>query len=65
MVDRNVKFGVSQVLLGAQMPSALIELGFLSNSKEATLLSDKRYQSELVHGIYNGIVSYFDAVKSA
>lgn len=64
-IDRKVRPAVSQVLLGTDMPAVLIEIGFLSNEIEATLLSDKRYQHLLAQGICNGIISYFNAVKSA
>jgi N-acetylmuramoyl-L-alanine amidase len=46
------------VLLGAQMPSILIELGFLTNSTDITLLKKHSYQETLVDGIAKGINSY-------
>jgi len=58
LVDRTVKRSVSQLLLGSQMPSALIELGFLSNNYEAELLNNPDYQKLLAQGIGNGILSY-------
>lgn len=48
------------VLNGAKMPSLLLELGYISNSKEEKLLSDKGYQHDLADRIYRGIVSYID-----
>ena len=56
-IDRKVKHSVSQVLLGAQMPAILIEVGFLSHPQEAKLLKDTQYQSCIAHGICNGILS--------
>jgi N-acetylmuramoyl-L-alanine amidase len=56
--DRKVKNTVSQVLLGTDMPSALIEIGFLSNAYEARLLSTPLYQDTIAQGICKGIVSY-------
>ena len=58
LIDRKVKQSVSQVLLGVEMPAILIELGFLSNTKEAKLLSSHDYQLQLASGIYNGIIAY-------
>jgi N-acetylmuramoyl-L-alanine amidase len=58
VVDRCVKAAAAQVLVGTCMPAALIEIGFLSNSYEATLLSDKRYQKQVAQGICNGIIAY-------
>ena len=57
VVDRKVKFSVAQLLLGAQMPSVLVEVGFLSNHKEAQLLKSSQYQKILAQGIADGILS--------
>jgi N-acetylmuramoyl-L-alanine amidase len=57
-VDRKVRRSVSQVLVGAQMPSMLIELGYLSNPDEAFLLALPAYQKILAHGITAGIEQY-------
>lgn len=56
-VDRKVKFSVTQVLLGAQMPCALIEIGFLSHAQEARLLHTAHYQNTVAQGIFQGIVA--------
>lgn len=65
VVDRKVKNSVSQVLIGSTLPSALIEIGFLSNHDEAQLLRDKSYQQLIAHGIYTGIRSYFERINAA
>ncbi|MCX5922055.1 MAG: N-acetylmuramoyl-L-alanine amidase [Candidatus Dependentiae bacterium] len=65
VVDRKVKYEVSQVLLGTQMPAVLVELGFVSNEHDASLLNDKSYQQRLVQGICQGIASYFNASATA
>lgn len=46
------------VLLGAQMPSILLELGFLTNNTDISLLKKRPYQDTLVDGIAKGINSY-------
>ena len=40
-------------------PGVLLELGFLSNNKERSLLLDKQYQSKIAQAIRNGTVKYF------
>lgn len=57
VVDRQVKYQVTQVLL-CTMPSALIELGFMSHAHEARLLADPEYQGALAQGISQGIALY-------
>jgi N-acetylmuramoyl-L-alanine amidase len=41
-----------------QMPTALIEVGFLSHPEEARLLSDEAYQKKVAAAIYRGILRY-------
>ena len=40
-----------QLLLGAEIPSVLVEVGYLSNPTERAHLLDNRYQKTLAHGI--------------
>lgn len=40
-------------------PSVLIEVGFLSNSKDASMLSDDAFRTKAATGIYDGLASYF------
>lgn len=42
-----------------EIPSVLIECGFLSNEKEAKLLVDEKYQEKIAWSIYVGIQKYF------
>ena len=44
-----------------EIPSVLIECGFLSNEKEAKLLVDEKYQEKLAWSIYVGIQKYFSS----
>ncbi|HQH99638.1 MAG TPA: N-acetylmuramoyl-L-alanine amidase [Deltaproteobacteria bacterium] len=46
------------VLLGAQMPSILLELGFITNSTDTEMLKRRSYQDTLVEGIAKGINNY-------
>lgn len=47
------------VLKSPDIPSLLIETGFLSNSKEERLLDSQYYQSEISRSIKRGICDYF------
>ncbi|HUY37617.1 MAG TPA: N-acetylmuramoyl-L-alanine amidase [Candidatus Binataceae bacterium] len=55
------KMGPFYVLVGAQMPSVLIECGFLSSAIEAQRLASARYQQILADGIADAIVHYLRA----
>lgn len=61
--DRGMRDGSDlRVLKNAQMPATLIEMGYISNEGDATLLRDS---SELfIQGLYNGIVSYFNNLET-
>jgi N-acetylmuramoyl-L-alanine amidase len=51
------------VVKNANMPSVLVELGFVTNEKEAELLNSKDYLNKATEGIYNGLsafVSHFE-----
>ena len=59
IVDKGVREGPFWVLVGAQMPSILIEVGYISHKEESKRISSTIYQKRMAHGIYLGIVSYF------
>ena len=56
--DRGVKQANFYVLRGAFMPAVLIELGFITNYKEAKLLSSASFQDKLVNAITESIKKY-------
>ncbi len=56
--NKGVKQAPFYVLLGAQMPSILIETSFISNPRECKRLNNSRYQDHLCDAIVNGIRSY-------
>lgn len=58
-----VKQGPFYVLVGATMPSILVETSFLSNSQEEERLKDPRYQETIAEGITDGIKGYITSVK--
>jgi len=47
------------VLKSPDIPSLLIETGFISNPKEARDLSTRRYQQKMADAIYQGLVQYY------
>ncbi len=53
-----VKQGPFYVLVGATMPSILVETAFISNEHEAGLLENKEYQETTASGILQGIRNY-------
>jgi N-acetylmuramoyl-L-alanine amidase len=57
-----VKYALFYVLVGAQMPSALVEVSFLSNRQDERLLRDRRYLQEVAEGIARGIKAYLGDV---
>lgn len=42
-----------------EIPTTIVECGFLSNVEEEKKLLDDGYQNRLAWGIYNGIIDYF------
>lgn len=56
--NKGVKQAPFYVLLGAQMPSILIETSFISNPRECKRLKNSRYQDQLSDGIIKGIRKY-------
>lgn len=61
IVDHGVKQALFYVLFGAQMPSVLVEVSFISNPLEEKLLSRDGYRKELAQSISSGITHYMKA----
>ena len=57
--DGGVREGPFWVLIGAQMPAVLVEVGFISHPREARRLVTSKYQKRLALGMANGIDRYF------
>lgn len=58
-VDGGVKEAPFWVLVGAQMPAVLVELGYLTHDTDLARLKDERYRALLAKGIMEGIEAYF------
>lgn len=56
--NRGVKKAGFVVLIGANMPSILVEVGFLTNPKERRLVQNKFYHKMIAEAIYKGIKEY-------
>jgi len=56
--DRGVKKAPFVVLIGAQMPSILVELGFITNPQEERLLADPGHRQRMAEAVYRGIERY-------
>ena len=53
------------VLVGAQMPAALVEVSFISNRREEQRLRDSRYLDSAARGIAKGIAAYASDMRLA
>jgi len=61
--NRGVKKAPFVVLIGAQMPSVLVELGFISNTQEEKLMNSTAYRQELAEALFAGISEYADSLS--
>lgn len=56
--DHGTREAPFYVLMGAKMPSILVEAGYLTNKAEAGRLKNQRYQDLLADGIVQGVLEY-------
>jgi N-acetylmuramoyl-L-alanine amidase len=61
--NRGVKKAPFVVLIGANMPSVLAEIGFVSNAREEALLKKSDYRQKLADSIYRGIARYAEGLS--
>lgn len=47
------------IIKHVEIPTTIVECGFLSNLEEEKQLLNDEYQNKLAWGIYNGIINYF------
>jgi N-acetylmuramoyl-L-alanine amidase len=69
-VDRTARnLGVKQapfmVLVGATMPSALVEVSFLTHRQDAALLRTTNYRQQIAEALAGGILKYQQSLKAA
>ena len=60
VADGGVREGPFWVLVGAQMPSILLEIGYITHKVEGKRIFRKAYQNQLAKGIADGIDAYFE-----
>ena len=58
-----VKQAPFMVLIGATMPSVLVEVSFLTNRNEATLLRSESHRRHLAEALKTGIMNYQRSLK--
>ncbi len=62
--SRGVKKAPFVVLIGANMPSVLAEISFISNPTDETLLKKGEHRHRVVEGLYHGIEKYLQNLNS-
>jgi N-acetylmuramoyl-L-alanine amidase len=61
--DKGVKQAPFYVLIGARMPSILVETAFISNREECRRLVTSAYQNHLADSIVEGLRTYIKAIN--
>jgi len=56
--DRGIKKAPFVVLIGANMPSVLAEISFLTNPRDERLLKRSDYREKIAYALYEGILGY-------
>ncbi|MDR3745288.1 MAG: N-acetylmuramoyl-L-alanine amidase [Acidobacteriaceae bacterium] len=56
--DRGVKKAPFVVLIGANMPSILAEISFVTNPKDAEQLREPEYRERVAESLYKGVAKY-------
>ena len=59
VIDNGVREGPFWVLVGAQMPAVLVEVGYITNPTEAKRMKTRHYQKLIAKGIADGVDSFF------
>jgi len=61
VVDRGVKQTGFRTLLRSEVPSSIVEVGFITNGEEAGRLAKSSYKNLVARGICRGIKGFFDS----
>jgi N-acetylmuramoyl-L-alanine amidase len=56
--DRGIKKAPFVVLIGANMPSVLAEISFLTNPRDERLLKRSDYREKIAYALYEGVLGY-------
>jgi N-acetylmuramoyl-L-alanine amidase len=65
VVNRGVKKAPFVVLIGAEMPSVLAEVSFLTNRQEQQLLKTGVYKDRIADALYAAVIRYRRSLKGA
>lgn len=63
ILDNPHRYAGFAVLKAPDIPSVLIELGYMSNSQESAMLSKPEYRGQIARALVSGIDGYFEAVR--
>ena len=63
MRNRGVKKAPFVVLIGAQMPSILAEIGFITNRQEVALIKTPAYRQKIAESLQTAVVQYQRSLK--
>ncbi len=63
--DRGVKKAPFVVLIGANMPSILAEISFVTNEKDAAQLREPEYRQRVAESLYKGVAKYTSGLSGA
>jgi N-acetylmuramoyl-L-alanine amidase len=61
--DLGIKKAPFVVLIGAQMPSVLSEIGFISNPREESLMKRADHRQQIAEALYKGLARYSDSLS--
>jgi N-acetylmuramoyl-L-alanine amidase len=62
---QTIKQAPFHVISNVNMPSSLIEMGYLSHDREAKLLADKSYQNKIANSLYRALIKYKEIVDKS
>jgi len=58
LVSRGRKANDWFVVRNSRMPAVLVELGFISNQRDAALMTGNEGLQKMISSLYNGIVNF-------
>ena len=61
--DRGIKKAPFVVLIGAQMPAVLVEIGFITNSQEEVMMRRGDHRQRIADALYRGLSSYANGLS--
>jgi len=63
--DRGVKKAPFVVLIGANMPSILAEISFVTNPDDAAQLETEAYRQRVAESLFRGVAKYAAGINGA